>query len=115
MPTTAALFLGAIAAWAVPMMLWWNIAGRADETRRTRAARHRPEPTPASPADPASPANAHPSVEWADPARIWTALNAENTLLTALLTGLIPRDDYRARMSELARRCEPAQPTKGDE
>ncbi len=63
----------------------------------------------ASPHDDAhSSFHAPPTTEWADSAQVWVALDAENTLLAALLSGRIGRDVYRARLFALACRCEPA-------
>ncbi|WP_040786413.1 hypothetical protein [Nocardia pneumoniae] len=50
----------------------------------------------------------------ADPAWVWSALDAENALLAALLARRIDPAEYRARMVRLARRCEPAGPATGD-
>ncbi|MCX4094340.1 hypothetical protein [Nocardia sp. alder85J] len=74
-------------------------------TRRTRK-RTRPVVPMADPG-PTPPAALALTVEWADPAQIWPALNAANVLLTARLKGRISADEYRRRTAELARRCEP--------
>ncbi|WP_068053305.1 hypothetical protein [Nocardia xishanensis] len=79
-----------------------------DETNPSTALRasHASEPTVPE---------AEPVLEWADPAQVWSALDAENALLAALLARRIAPAEYRARMIRLARRCEPARPASGEE
>ncbi|MEV6326066.1 hypothetical protein AB0M45_33605 [Nocardia sp. NPDC051787] len=59
--------------------------------------------------------DAEPVLGWADPARVCSALDAENALLAALLTRRIAPAEYRARMVRLAWRCEPARPAGSDQ
>ncbi|WP_156524932.1 hypothetical protein [Nocardia pseudobrasiliensis] len=53
-------------------------------------------------------------VAWADPAQSWPAVEQENALLAARLTGRLSPIDYRTRMLELARRCEPRPAANGE-
>jgi hypothetical protein len=47
------------------------------------------------------------TLEWADRAQVWPALNAENALLAARIAGRLSAAEYRSRIADLARRCEP--------
>ncbi|RMI33553.1 hypothetical protein [Nocardia stercoris] len=47
------------------------------------------------------------TAEWADPVQIWPALDAENKVLAARMTGRISAAEYQATITDLARRCDP--------
>ncbi|WP_153413274.1 hypothetical protein [Nocardia macrotermitis] len=99
--------MAVLVAWCVVAL---RITGRMPGVRRRPAP-----PTPPAPQDqPAPVIDLRLSVEWASPRQVWPALTAENTLLAARLAGRLTPGEYRARMLELARRCEP-RPTAGSE
>ena len=103
--------MAVLVAWCVVAL---RITGRIP---RVRLHRHRrpARPTPPAPQDqPAAVIDMRLSVEWASPRQVWPALTAENMLLAARLAGRMTPGEYRARMLELARRCEP-RPTAGSE
>ncbi|MFI5780776.1 hypothetical protein [Nocardia sp. NPDC051570] len=94
--------------------LWWAVAACLERRIRPRAWwRHRParprraaRPAPES-TGPAPVLDTHLTLAWADPAQVWPALNAENALLAARMSGQLTPVEYRARLADLARRCEP--------
>ncbi|KZM72759.1 hypothetical protein IU500_15390 [Nocardia terpenica] len=109
---------------SVALALWWlvvwlvtrrgagTVAGRPARLalrwprRRGRGSgRHRAAPVAPDPVPPVS--EVHLTLGWADPAQVWPALNAENALLAARMSGQITPVEYRARLADLARRCEP--------
>ncbi|WP_147471785.1 hypothetical protein [Nocardia stercoris] len=79
--------------------------------RRTRGARPRrrpaPVPTPATAAAAAAELDTQLTTEWASRNQVWPALNAENALLRERLAGKLSPLEYRARLADLARRCDP--------
>ncbi|MEV4128611.1 hypothetical protein [Nocardia sp. NPDC049707] len=107
----AGLVAGVLYAALVVLVSWWlDVLGRTESCgRHTRSpgrsviAADAPRHTDAPPRS-----QAPPTTEWADPAQVWVALDAENVLLAALLSGRIGQDEYRARLFALARGCEPA-------
>ncbi|WP_067683528.1 hypothetical protein [Nocardia miyunensis] len=106
----AACAMAVLVAWCVVAL---RITGRIRGVRLHRRST-RPTP-PAVPQDqPAPVIDMRLSVEWASPRQVWPALTAENMLLAARLAGRMTPGEYRARMLELARRCEP-RPTAGSE
>ncbi|MGV9661449.1 hypothetical protein ACWDUL_16345 [Nocardia niigatensis] len=112
----------ALAAWALPATLWW--AAHGFPTARP-AGRHRTEVPGRDPRhravvssvddDTRFAALTRQGVSWADPTMVWPALSVENALLSELLAGRLRPDYYRERMTDLARRCEPAEPASGEE
>ncbi len=101
--------MAVLVAWCVVAL---RITGRIHRVRlRRRPAR----PTPPAPQEqPAAVVDLRLSIEWASPRQVWPALTAENMLLAARLAGRMTPGEYRTRMLELARRCEP-RPTAGSE
>ena len=92
-------------------MVALHITGRL---HRVRLPRRSAPPAPPARQDPPAVADVPLSVEWASPRQVWPALTAENMLLAARLAGRMTPGEYRTRMLELARRCEP-HPTAGSE
>ncbi|MBF6328408.1 hypothetical protein [Nocardia transvalensis] len=107
---------------AATIALWWALAVclhlRVRPTAwrgsgRRGSGRHRPRgdhvraASVPSAEEPALVLDAQMTLEWADPAQVWPALNAENALLAARMAGQITPVEYRARVADLARRCEP--------
>ncbi|QIS20187.1 hypothetical protein [Nocardia terpenica] len=110
---------------SVALVLWWLVvwlvtrhsagtaAGRPARPalswprrrRGHRSGRRRVAPVVLDPVPPVS--EVHLTLGWADPAQVWPALNAENALLAARMSGQISPIEYRARLADLARRCEP--------
>jgi hypothetical protein len=102
---------------AMAVLVSWCIVALRITGRIHRVRPHRRPVRPAPPASQDQPAAAidmRLSVEWASPRQVWPALTAENMLLAARLAGRMTPGEYRARMLELARRCEP-RPTAGSE
>lgn len=121
-----AILVFAFATWFVPAVLWWTIGrltgfGRAPRygpRRRTKAHSDglpRVDTADVREAAARLGSDGHPGIAWADPGQVWPALTIENALLTALLSRRITAADYRHHMADLARRCEPAHPTAGDD
>ncbi|MGV9679983.1 hypothetical protein ACWDSJ_32280 [Nocardia sp. NPDC003482] len=98
---------------AATFLLWWAIAAclerrvRPTAWWRDRKARPRVAARPVIDDGPPAVLDHDLTVEWADPAQVWPALNAENALLAARISGQITPIEYRARVADLARRCEP--------
>jgi hypothetical protein len=88
----------------VSIWSWWVI--RAGFPRRWRVP-GRQRPVTSGPVPPDPPPALDIQVAWAAPAQVWPALGIENALLAARLTGRITPVEYRTRMLELARQCEP--------
>ncbi|RDI63512.1 hypothetical protein [Nocardia pseudobrasiliensis] len=80
---------------------WWKDRDEpASRARRAvRAAGESPGPPPVL--------DTQMTLAWADPAQVWPALNAENALLAARMSGRLTPLEYRAKVADLARRCEP--------
>jgi hypothetical protein len=100
--------MAVLVSWCVVAL---RITGRL---HRVRLRRPPARPTPPVPQDPPRIADTDLTLEWASPRQVWPALTAENTLLAARLAGRITPSEFRARMFELARHCEP-HPTAGSE
>jgi hypothetical protein len=92
-------------------MIALRITGRL---HRARLPKKPARPTPPTPGDPPPEVDTQLTTEWASPTQVWPALAAENTLLAARIAGRITPGEYRTRMAELARHCEP-HPTAGSE
>ncbi|MGF6884375.1 hypothetical protein ABIA39_005610 [Nocardia sp. GAS34] len=101
---------------AMAVLVSWCMIALRITGRIHRIHLHKPpaRPTPPTPRDPAPEVDAQLTIEWASPTQVWPALTAENTLLAARLSGRITPGEYRAKMLELARHCEP-HPTAGSE
>ncbi|MEV2225946.1 hypothetical protein AB0E01_39655 [Nocardia vinacea] len=104
------LLAGVLFAALVVLVSWWlDGLGRTESRGRRIRWSGRSISGDAPPHDDAPPRlKAPPTTEWADPVQVWVALDAENRLLAALLSGRIGRDEYRARLFALACNCEPA-------
>ncbi len=102
--------MAVLVSWCIVAL---RITGRLSLRRKPLGRRaSRPTPPPAQGPPPGSPDTDF-TLEWASPTQVWPALSAENMLLAARLSGRITTDQYRARMLELARHCEP-HPTAGE-
>jgi len=101
--------MAVVVSWCVIAL---RITGRIHRIRLPKS-QARPAPPPAY-RDPPAEVDAELTLEWASPTQVWPALSAENTLLAARLAGRITPGEYRAKMLELARHCEP-HPTAGSE
>ncbi len=97
------------------VVCWCMIALRiTGRIRRIRRPKSQARPAPPPPSGPPAQVDTQLTLEWASPTQVWPALSAENTLLAARLSGRITPGEYRAKMLELARYCEP-HPTAGSE
>lgn len=104
--------MAVLVAWCVVAL---RITGRIHGVRLRRRPKRPARPTPPAPQEqPAAVVDLRLSIEWASPRQVWPALTAENMLLAARLAGRMTPNEYRTRMLELARRCEP-RPTAGSE
>ncbi|WP_216898477.1 hypothetical protein [Nocardia alni] len=102
--------MAVLVSWCIVAL---RITGRLS-LRRKALGRKSSRPTPPVSHGPSpGPADTEFTLAWASPTQVWPALTAENMLLAARLSGRITPDQYRARMLELARHCEP-HPTAGE-
>ncbi|MBF6301335.1 hypothetical protein IU459_27895 [Nocardia amamiensis] len=105
-----------------PALLWRAIGAAIDRTVRDGLpGRYRrdaddttPSRAPRALSDESDPSVLDAEPGWTDPARVWSALDAENALLAALLDRRINPAAFRARMVRPTRRCEPAGPATRD-